>query len=168
MFEHAGYQDYADKVKSIGMFVKNIILSVLCSPTATAEPNTDLQPPASKRLCTSIPPPCYVKHHLVDLVRWREEGGAIRELEIHSNRTHDWTQSATQLGFKLGDITSTEESQQSNVADASGNQGVDDASNSSSYPKSWQELSNLLEDAKLGEVAKELSEVATQNRVRRK
>ena len=91
-------------------------------------------------------------------MRQKEEGGAIRDLEIHSNRTHDWTQSVTQLGFKIGDITSTE-SQPSNVADASGSQGVDDAPNSSSYPKSRQELRNLLKDAKLGEVAKELSGV---------
>ena len=101
----------------------------------------------------------------MDLVRWKEEGRTIRELEIHSNRAHDWMQSATQLGFKIRDITSTEESQyhhqsdEPSVADVSGSQGVDDIANFSNYPKSWQELSNLLEDTKLSEVAKELSGV---------
>ena len=53
-----------------------------------------------------------IEHQLLpDLVRWNEEDGAVKELEIQSNRAHKWTQSATRLGFELGDIKSTEENQ---------------------------------------------------------
>ena len=126
------------------------------------EPATDLQPPASKRLCTSTPP-CHFEHHLVDLIRWKEQDGAIMELEIQSNRAQSWTQSAAQLGFERKDIKSTEENQhrsenEASVAAASVDQGIYDTHDSSDYPKSMQELSSLLEEGNLSEVVKELSE----------
>ena len=138
----------------------------MVSPLHVAGPVADLQPlsPASKRLCTSTPP-CYVEHHLVDLIRWKEENGTIRELEIQSNRAQYWTQSAAKLGFELGGIKSTKENQYqyenepNSVVAASENQGIENAPDSSNYPKSQLELCNLLEDANLSEISKELSEI---------
>ena len=133
-------------------------INKLLSPTA--EPDTDLQSPASKRQCTSSSL-CHVEHHLVDLVRWKEEDGAIKNLAIQSNRTHKWMESAIQLRLKQRDTQSTKDDHgnESSVAASSGNQGVDNASESSHYPKFRWELNNLLEDANLSEIAKELSEV---------
>ena len=127
---------------------------------SAVEPATDLQPPASKKPCVSTPP-CHVEHHLVDLIRWKEKDGAIMELEIQSSRAQSWTRSAAQLGFELKDIKSTAENHENEASVAatssSVNQGIDDTHDSSDYPKSWQELSSLLEEGNLNEVAKELS-----------
>ena len=84
------------------------------------------------------------------------------ELEIQSNRTQSWTQSAAQLGFELKDIKSTAENQhrsenEASVAAGSVDQEIDDTHDSSDYPKSMQELSSLLEGGNLSEVAKELN-----------
>ena len=102
--------------------------------------------------------PCYVEHQLVDLVRWKEEDGAIRELEINSNRAHNWTQNAARLGLELEDIETTECHHKRIEPSISGKQRINDTLHPSKYPKSIarQELSNLLEDAKLGEAANDL------------
>ena len=102
----------------------------------------------------------------MDLVRWKEADGAEREPEIQSNRAHEWTQSATQLGAELGDVKSIEQRQYHHRDEpsvtatcTSGKQRIDNVPDPSKYPKSWQGFSNLLEDAKLSEIAKELSSV---------
>ena len=166
MFERAGYSGYADIVRSIfcTSTYKQFLTTINKSMSPTAEPDTDFQSPASKRQCTSTSL-CYVERHLVDLVRWKEEGGTVRDLDIQSNRTHKWMQSAIQLRLKQRDTQSTKQDHgnRPSVATASGNQGVDDASDSSHYPKFRWELNNLLEEANLSEIAKELNGVHKQS-----
>ena len=84
---------------------------------SAAEPFAEVQLPASKRQCMSTSP-CYIEDQLVDLVRWKEEDGAIRELEINSNRPHNWTQN---VGLELEDIETTECHHKRNEPSISGN-----------------------------------------------
>lgn len=84
----------------------------------------------------------------MDLVRWKEEDGAIIDLEINSNRTHKWIESAIRLQSRQRDTQSTSRENQENV---------DNVSDSGSYPKFQWELNNLLEDVNLSEIAEELS-----------
>ena len=85
-----------------------------------------------------------------------------RELRIYSKIAHRWRQIATRLGFELGEIESIRKNypfdDNDRVTTILG-RWFEDArslSNASRYPKSWQGLTNLLEDAELGEVAEEM------------
>ena len=109
-----------------------------------------------------------VEHHLVDLLKWEDENGVIRELKIYSKIAHRWRQIATQLGFELGEIDSIEENHHRNHSRVTAvlSQWFDNAvnlPNASQYPKSWLGLINLLEDAELGEVAEELRTALTES-----
>ena len=81
----------------------------------------------------------------MDLVRWKEEDGAIIDLEINSSRTHKWVESAIRLQSMQRDTQSTSRENKDNVSD------------SGSYPKFRWELNNLLEDVNLSEIAEEFS-----------
>ena len=84
-----------------------------------------------------------------------------RELRIYSKIAHRWRQIATRLGFEPGEIESVEENHRrddSRITTVLGRwfENAVSLSNASRYPKSWQGLINLLEDAELGEVAGEM------------
>ena len=102
-----------------------------------------------------------VEHHFVDLIKWEDENGVKRELRVYSKIAHKWRQIATRLGFELGEIESVEENCHRNDSCITAMfrrwfENVRSLPNAGSYPKSWQGLINLLEDAELGEVAEEL------------
>ena len=103
-----------------------------------------------------------IEHHFVDLIKWEDENGVKRELRIYSKIAHKWRQIATRLGFELGEIESIRKNYPFDDNDrvtAVLRRWFDNARNlpnASRYPKSWQGLINLLEDAELGEVAEEL------------
>ena len=103
-----------------------------------------------------------IEHHFVDLIKWEDENGVKRELRIYSKIAHKWRQIATRLGFELGEIESIRKNYPFDDNDrvtAVLRWWFDNARNlpnASRYPKSWQGLINLLEDAELGEVAEEL------------
>ena len=102
-----------------------------------------------------------VEHHFVDLIKWEDENGVQRELRIYSKIAHRWRQIATRLGFELGEITSVEENYYTNDSRITAVlrrwfENARSLPNAGRYPKSWQGLINLLEDAELGEVAEEL------------
>ena len=107
---------------------------------------------------TSLPD---VEHHFVDLIKWEDENGVQRELKIYSKIAHKWRQIATRLGFEPGEIESVEENHHRNDSRITAVlrrwfENARSLSNASRYPKSWQGLINLLEDAELGEVSGEL------------
>ena len=119
---------------------------------------------------TSLPD---VEHHFVDLIKWEDENGVKRELRIYSKIAHRWRQVATRLGFELGEIESVEENHHRNDSRITAvlRQWFENARslpNAGRYPKSWQGLINLLEDAELGEVAEKLKKALSspQNSVR--
>ena len=102
-----------------------------------------------------------VEHHFVDLIKWEDENGVKRELRIYSKIAHRWRQIATRLGFELGKIESVEENHHRNDSRITAVlrrwfENARSLPNVGRYPKSWQGLINLLEDAELGEVSGEL------------
>ena len=103
-----------------------------------------------------------IENRFVDLIKWEDENGVKRELRIYSKIAHKWRQIATQLGFELGEIESIRKNNPFDDHDRVTvvlGRWFDNARNlpnASRYPKSWQGLINLLEDAELGEVAEEL------------
>ena len=114
-----------------------------------------------------------VEHHFVDLIKWEDESGVRRELRIYSKIAHKWRQIATRLGSELGEIESVEENHRRNYSRITAVlrrwfENAKSLPNASRYPKSWQGLINLLEDAELGEVAEKLKKAlfSPQNSVR--
>ena len=103
-----------------------------------------------------------IENRFVDLIKWEDENGVKRELRIYSKVAHKWRQIATQLGFEPGEIESIRKNNPFDDRDRVTvvlGRWFDNAKNlpnASRYPKSWQGLINLLEDAELGEVAEEL------------
>ena len=102
-----------------------------------------------------------VEHRFVDLIKWEDENRDKRELRIYSKIAHKWRQIATQLGFELGEIESIDAdycTSYCRITVVLGRwfENAKNLLNASRYPKSWQGLINLLEDAELGEVAEEL------------
>ena len=96
-----------------------------------------------------------------------------KELRIYSKIAHRWRQIATRLGFELGEIESIkkndyEDDSRITVVFRRWFENASHLPNARSYPKSWQGLINLLEDAELGEVAEELKRTlfSPQNSVR--
>ena len=108
-----------------------------------------------------------VQHHCLELLRWRDENDTTRELKLYSRVAHRWNQIATLLGFDYGQIESIKNNPPFTDLDRVKSvfiQWFENAAslpNASRYPKSWQGLINLLEDAELSEVAKELCTVLT-------
>ena len=107
---------------------------------------------------TSIPD---VKNCFLDLIIWKDENGVNRELRIYSKVAHQWRNIATKLGFEPGEIESVEENYHRDDIRITAvfKKWFDNAKslpNASRYPKSWDRLIMLLDDAKLGEVAEEL------------
>ena len=97
----------------------------------------------------------------MDLIKWEDENGVIKELRIYSKIAHKWRQIGTQLGFELGEIESIRknnpfDSDRVTVVLGRWFDNAKNLPNASRHPKSWQGLINLLEDVELGEVAKEL------------
>ena len=114
-----------------------------------------------------------VEHHFVDLIKWENENGVKRELRIYSKIAHKWRQIATRLGFELGEIESVEENHHRNDSRITAVlrrwfENARSLPNAGRYPKSWQGLINLLEDAELGEVGEELKKAlsSSQNSIR--
>ena len=114
-----------------------------------------------------------VEHHFVGLIKWEDKNGVKRELRIYSRVAHRWRQIATRLGFKLGEIESIDAHYRTNYCRVTivldlWFENVRSLPNAGRYPKSWQGLINLLEDAELGEVAEELKKALSspQNTVR--
>ena len=114
-----------------------------------------------------------VEHHFVDLIKWEDENGVQREFRIYSKIAHKWRQIATRLGFELGKIKSIkkndyEDDSRITTVLRRWFENARSLPNSGRYPKSWQGLINLLEDAELGEVAEELKKALSspQNTVR--
>ena len=102
-----------------------------------------------------------VEQHFMELIKWKDEKGVKRELRIYSKIAHKWRQIATQLGLERGEIESVDADNHTRyrcitVVMGRWLENADDLPNASRYPKSWQGLINLLEDAELRDVAKEL------------
>ena len=122
-------------------------------------PFVDIQAPPRKQHFTDNLQD--VKHHFVDLIKWEDENGVKRELRIYSKVAHKWRQLATRLGLELGEIKSINNDYRTRYSRITAvfEQWFENAKNlpnASRYPRSWQGLINLLEDAELGEVAEEL------------
>jgi hypothetical protein len=97
----------------------------------------------------------------MELIKWKDENGVERELRIYSKITHKWRQIATQLGLEQGEIKSIDAGCCSNyccIIAVLGRwlENAEDLPNAGRYPKSWQGLISLLEDAELCDVAEEL------------
>ena len=112
-----------------------------------------------------------IEHRFLDLIKWEDEKGIKRELRTYSKIGHKWRQIATQLGFELGQIDADYRTRYSCITAVFRQWFAENAKNlpnASRYPKSWQGLINLLEDAELGEVAQELNNAltSTKNSVR--
>ena len=102
-----------------------------------------------------------IEHYFMDNIKWEDENEVKRELRIYSKIAHKWRQIATRLGFELGEIESVEENHHRNDSRITAVlrrwfENARSLSNASRYPKSWQGLIILLEDAELGEVAEEM------------
>ena len=103
-----------------------------------------------------------IEHRFLDLIKWEDENGRKRELRIYRKIKHKWKQVAACLGFELGEIASIQKNypfDDYNRVTVVLGEWFDNARglpNASRYPKSWQGLINLLEDAELGEVAEDL------------
>ena len=85
-----------------------------------------------------------------------------RDLRIFSKIAHKWRQIASLLGFEHGEIESIDADCRAWYSRITAVfrrwfENAMNLSNASRYPKSWQGLINLLEDAELGEVAKVLN-----------
>ena len=104
-----------------------------------------------------------VEHKYLNQLKWQQnELGCEKYLRLYSRIAHKWEQIAAHLGFTIGET----ESIRRNCYDDCGRittmlgQWLENAKNlpnASRYPKSWQGLINLLEDAELGEMAMELN-----------
>ena len=119
---------------------------------------------------TSLPD---VEHHFVDLIKWEDENGVQRELRIYSKIAHMWERIATRLGFESGEIDAVKDDHRTSYSCITAVlrrwfENARSLLNARRYPKSWQGLINLLEDAELGEVAEELKKALSspQNTVR--
>ena len=103
-----------------------------------------------------------VEHQYLDQLKWwRHEHRDVKHLRLYSKISHKWELIATQLGFEPGNIDSIRRNHRDDRDRVSAvlRQWFDNAKNlpnARKYPKSWQGLINLLEDAELGEVATEL------------
>ena len=123
-------------------------------------PFADFQPPPQKQVF--IDDLQNIEYRFVDLIKWEDENGVKREFRIYSKIAHKWRQIATLLGFEPGEIESIRKNNpfddRDRVAVMLGRwfDNAKNLPNASRYPKSWQGLINLLEDAELGEVAEEL------------
>ena len=109
----------------------------------------------------------------MDLIKWENDSGIVRELRIYSKVAHKWKQIATRLGFELGEIESVEENHHRNDSRITAVlrrwfENARNLPNANRYPKSWHGLINLLEEAELGEVAEEVKRALSspQNSVR--
>ena len=159
-------------MKSLSTVSRLLFCTSILHAESAAPTDHDLQPPSPKRQHASDIP--NIEHHLVDLIKWRDENGVTRELKIYSKIAHRWNQIATRLGFELGEIDSIRRNYPFDDRDrvtAVLGRWLDDARNlpnASSYPKSWQGLLKLLQDAELSEVAGELHTAlnSTHNNVR--
>ena len=97
----------------------------------------------------------------MDLINWEDENGFKRELRIYSKIAHKWRQITTRLDVELGEIKSIDEECRTRYSRITAvfTQWFENAKNmpnARKYPKTWQGLINLLEDAKLSEIAAEL------------
>ena len=97
----------------------------------------------------------------MELMKWKDENGVERELRIYSKIAHKWRQIATQLGLERGEIESVDADNRTRyrcitVVMGRWLENADDLPNAERYPKSWQGLLSLLEDAELRDVAEEL------------
>ena len=103
-----------------------------------------------------------VEHYFLDQIKWKNKNGDIKELKIYSKIAHKWSQIATRLGCDPGEIHSIQKNYPFDDHDrvtAVFRLWFDNAKNlpnACRYPKSWPGLINLLEDAELGEVVREL------------
>ena len=138
--------------------------------TISEESDTDLQPPPPKRQHLSD---LQVKNHHLGLIKWKDDNGAIKELKIYSKIAHKWDVIANRLGLEPGQVKSIRSNNyddHNRVTDVLSHwfynaRGLPNAKN---YPKSWDGLINLVNDAELSEVAEELHTAlsSTHNSVR--
>ena len=100
----------------------------------------------------------------MDLIKWEDGNGVIRELRIYKKVAHKWKQIATQLGLEPGEIETISIDYHGKCYECITNvlrqwfENAGNLPNASRYPKSWQGLVNLLEDVELGEIAEELKQ----------
>ena len=85
----------------------------------------------------------------------------MKQLKLYLKISHKWELIATRLGFELGNIDSIRRNSLDDhdrvcVVLREWFDNAKNMPNARMYPKSWQGLINLLEDAELGEVATEL------------
>lgn len=102
-----------------------------------------------------------VSNHLLDMIKWEDKDGSIRELRIYSRISHKWQKIATRLGIEHGEIESISNNHCEDLTRLTKvfNRWFDNARslcNDKIYPKSWPGLINLMKDSELGEPADEL------------
>ena len=102
-----------------------------------------------------------VNHSFVELIKWEDNNGVIKELRIYSNIAYNWKKIATLLGFELGEIESVHADYHTSYCCITAVlrrwfENAKNLPNASKYPKSWQGLMKLLNDAQFGEVANDL------------
>ena len=89
-----------------------------------------------------------------------------KKLRIYSEIAHKWRQIASLMGLKPGQISAIEHDRHETASCVTGVlqrwfEYAGQLPNAERYPKSWQGLINLLKDAELGEIAKELKKALT-------
>ena len=99
----------------------------------------------------------------MQLIKWKDHNGVINNLRIYSKIAHMWRQIANLLGFEPGEIKTVENNyhgDDSRITTVFRRwfENANNLPNASCYPKSWQGLINLLNDAELGKVAEELQQ----------
>lgn len=105
--------------------------------------------------------PYPIENHLLQLIEWEDANGARRELKVYKRIAHKWKSLGILLGLEPGEIESIERNCRVDLDRVNKvlKQWIDNATNlpnARKYPKSWKGLCQLLDDAELGEVAKEL------------
>ena len=107
-----------------------------------------------------------VQHHFLELIKWKDEDGVEKKLRIYSEIAHKWRQIASLMGLEPGQISAIEHDRHETASCVTGVlqrwfEYAGQLPNAKDYPKSWRGLINLLKDAELGEIAKELKKALT-------
>ena len=111
-----------------------------------------------------------VEHQYLDLLKWQQhELSGVKQVRLYSTIAYNWKLIATRLGFETGNIDSIGRNYHDDYERVTNvfRRWLNNAKNlpnASRYPKSWQGLINLLEDAELGEVATNLHSALTSER----
>ena len=111
---------------------------------------------------TEAPDLLLITHHLVDLIKWKDETEKVHQLNIYSETAHMWSHIAQRLGLSHSRIESlwSDYRKTYDRLIAVLGEWFDNAAglpNAHLYPLTWEGLVELLNDCKLSEIARKLS-----------